>query len=74
MWEEGTKYVLSNGDEWGPSYHADFHAGVSPSQYTRSELMSSGYHLHWKTQSSNVVDLGKDQETISTHAHPLLPV
>ena len=31
VWEEGTRYVLSNGDEWGPSYHADFHAGVSPS-------------------------------------------
>jgi hypothetical protein len=36
--------------------------------------MSSGTNLHWKTQSSNVVDMGKDQETISKLAHPLLLV
>lgn len=28
-WESGAKLILSNGDEWGPSFHADFHNGVS---------------------------------------------
>jgi len=73
VWEEGTKYVLSNGDEWGPSYHADFHAGVShPCQCIRLVLMSSGPNLHWRTLSTNVVDMGKDQATILKLAHPLL--
>ena len=75
VWEEGTKYVLSNGDEWGPSYHADFHAGVSHLyhlyQCIRLVLMSSGTNLHWSRLSSNVVDTGKDQATILKLAHPL---
>jgi hypothetical protein len=33
-------------------------------------LMSSGTNLHWSRLSSNVVDMGKDQEMISTLAHP----
>jgi hypothetical protein len=32
--------------------------------------MSSGTNLHWSRLSSNVVDMGKDQETISGLAHP----